>query len=254
MATLSVLALYHFDQRIFDRLQIPSGMDREALIGELLAECAELEVVYPDWEIMYRSIGFWSRTMQPSWTRAWDALQAVYNPLWNVDATIRELETRDLANSDSTLYGKKDTMQHSGAITNTGTQTDTGTQGVSHTMAENSSSDTKKPGFNSTTQVTTESVTGNHAVTAEQSTTTNNLTRTDNLTETDSRKYVDQLSGTDTRNGTDTGTILRETERHGNIGVTSSQQLVREEMEIAEMNLYRMIIDQFRTRFCLLIY
>lgn len=278
MATLSIMGLYQFDNKIFDRMQIPAGMDRDALITEILTECAELELVYPDWDIMAMAIGSWSRSELAGWVRAWNALQLEYNPLWNVDATIRELETRDLANSDSTLYGKKDTVQHSGSVTDTGTikdtgtqknggtRKDTGTQTVIHSMSEESSSEVKKPGYNSSTLVVTESTNGDHDITNESSTTTNNLTQTDdftrtdnlqrenNLTETDSRRVEDQLSGTDTRNGTDTGTILRETERHGNIGVTTSMELVRQEYELAEFNVYQMILKSFKRRFCLLVY
>lgn len=40
----------------------------------------------------------------------------------------------------------------------------------------------------------------------------------------------------------------------GNIGVTTTQQMIREEREIAEFNLYDYIAEDFKNRFCLLIY
>lgn len=53
---------------------------------------------------------------------------------------------------------------------------------------------------------------------------------------------------------TDTGTIERERIEHGNIGVTTTQQMIKEEREIAEFNLYSIIIDEFKQRFCIMVY
>lgn len=42
---------------------------------------------------------------------------------------------------------------------------------------------------------------------------------------------------------------------HGNIGVTTSQQMLEQEIDIApKLNVYDYIIDSFRRRFCLLVY
>jgi hypothetical protein len=41
---------------------------------------------------------------------------------------------------------------------------------------------------------------------------------------------------------------------HGNIGVTTTQQLIREQREIDLFNLYDIIIEDFKMRFCILVY
>lgn len=42
---------------------------------------------------------------------------------------------------------------------------------------------------------------------------------------------------------------------HGNIGVTTSQQMLEQELELApKINVYSYIIESFRRRFCLLVY
>lgn len=51
---------------------------------------------------------------------------------------------------------------------------------------------------------------------------------------------------------TDTGTI--KTERAGNIGVTSTQQLLTAEREISDFSTYQVIADDFKNAFCCLIY
>lgn len=44
------------------------------------------------------------------------------------------------------------------------------------------------------------------------------------------------------------------TRRTGNIGVTSSQTLLKEEREVADFSTYKFITDSFKKRFCLMIY
>jgi len=54
------------------------------------------------------------------------------------------------------------------------------------------------------------------------------------------------------RNGNSGG---QETRREtGNIGVTTTQQMIREERDISEFNIYGYISDSFKNRFCLMIY
>lgn len=53
---------------------------------------------------------------------------------------------------------------------------------------------------------------------------------------------------------TDTGTILRERHEYGNIGVTTTQQMIKEERDVAIFNMYEIIADMFKTEFCLMVY
>ena len=53
---------------------------------------------------------------------------------------------------------------------------------------------------------------------------------------------------------TDTGTIKHERREYGNIGVTTTQQMIREEREISDFNMYDIIADSFMSAFCLMLY
>ena len=46
---------------------------------------------------------------------------------------------------------------------------------------------------------------------------------------------------------------LKRTEQ-GNIGITSTQQLIKEEREVAEFNVYDAISSDFKNRFCVMVY
>lgn len=48
--------------------------------------------------------------------------------------------------------------------------------------------------------------------------------------------------------------ITRERKEQGNIGVTTTQQMIREERDISEFNVIQYIIDDFQNEFCLQIY
>lgn len=214
MAWLSIRGLYLYDDSIFDGLSVPSGMDKTAIVGRILMECADLEILYPDWDTMYNAIRLWSISSAIGWDRAWTVIRKKYDPLWNVDARITETETRDLANAE--------TRSGSGSGTDTSSGTDNGTNKL-EVNAYNSSSPWEE---------------------RERNTITNSSTDKRNTS------YHDN----ETRAGTDTGTIKHETSRTGNIGVTSSQELLLKEMEVAAISVYDMIVEDFKRRFCLLVY
>ena len=67
-----------------------------------------------------------------------------------------------------------------------------------------------------------------------------------------------------TENGTDAITYGKETDTtregshtlhaHGNIGVTTTQKLIKEQRQIDLFNLYDIIIESFKMRFCIMVY
>lgn len=55
--------------------------------------------------------------------------------------------------------------------------------------------------------------------------------------------------------GTDSGTIFRERREYGNIGVTTSTAMLTEEQEYRKKyNIYDTILEDFKSRFCILVY
>lgn len=176
-ATMSILGLYQANNSIFSGFQIPSGMDKNSLINELLFQCAEFEILYPDPAFMKTSINSWSKQMLFKWQKLYDTMSLEYDPISNYD---RNEEWTD------------DTTVNPGSVTTT-----------------------SQHGYNNTGFV-------------------------------DSNKL--SQSGEDTSNSTRKGRAW------GNIGVTSSQQLIESERNIADFNIYQVIIDDFKSRYCICIY
>lgn len=231
---LSIVGLYNYDNDIFSGFNVPEGVDRNAAIYDIMFNCAELELLYQDWDFMRKSITAWSLMMLPIWQKLYDTTQLEYNPIWNVDADITELETRNLAGTDG------------GTKTREGNTTDNTTteETVESTLDHDATIEHDVMGYNVSSGYQHESRD------TEDSTDTQDFERNVTVDGSGTSKETEK----DTRNRTDTGTIEHKTRRTGNIGVTTSQQMIREEREIDLFNIYDQITQDFKRRFCVLVY
>lgn len=64
----------------------------------------------------------------------------------------------------------------------------------------------------------------------------------------------DTTNGASANTRTETGKETIERTEGGNIGVTMTQELIQRQREIAMFNLYDVIVQEFKSRFCLLVY
>ena len=202
---LSIMGLYEYDNNLFQGLQLPEGLNREAAINEILLQCAELEIVYPNIDIMKLAITTWSVANQYTWQKLYDTMVVDYNPIWNVDANVTE-----------TLTGSENRdIDRTGSGSNNETVNLTDTESVK--------------GFNSDTWAESRK---------------NTKEGTDNTALSSTEVINDDVDRTETRTQ----------RRTGNIGVTTTQQMLEQERKIAEFNMISYIAQSFKQRFCLLIY
>ena len=75
-AMISILALYNYDDEIFDQLELPEDADRQTIIDKILIDNAELSMVYTEPETVKMLIGNWSKIHSPNWERILEALAA----------------------------------------------------------------------------------------------------------------------------------------------------------------------------------
>lgn len=83
-STLSLLGLYTWDNTIFDNMVLPTEIDRNDFIDNLLMESAELEVLYPDSDFMKKAIETWSKIRLHTWERIAGVLYENYDPFINI--------------------------------------------------------------------------------------------------------------------------------------------------------------------------
>ena len=221
MALLTVMGLYNYDPTIFDSMVLPVGMDKTKLVNQIILDTAELEVIYPAPGFLKTAIGLWSATRNISWDRIYKASLLEYDPIENYDR--QETET---ITGNQTHSGKDTT-------TNTGTSSGTTSGTSSGTTSGNATETNKIAGFDTTT-----------------------------LVDHDSKTTV--ASGTDSRTDSQTTELTHgeqiadshsKTSRiHGNIGVTSQQMLEQEIAVTDKLNVYDIITNDFKNRFCILVY
>lgn len=84
----------------------------------------------------------------------------------------------------------------------------------------------------------------------------NNNTDTSKVSAYNETGFHNKQEDSNEGHGDTTGKSVDEFTRqeYGNIGVTTSQQMVKEELELRRFNLISEIVDSFKKRFCLLIY
>lgn len=104
---ISIMGMYDYDPDVFSGFIVPDGMDVELAITEICMQCAELELIYPNYTVMKIAIANWTKAELPQWERAYKDMTIEYNPIWNVDGT--ETIERELSNetkTQSVLSGK----------------------------------------------------------------------------------------------------------------------------------------------------
>lgn len=140
-----------------------------------------------------------------NWSKQYETLSLEYDPISNYDMT----ESESIENENSREK------------TNTGTQTNSGTQTVNTTST--GTSENEIYGFNSQVAV------------GDRDTTTGG---TVSATSTDSNTRTDNLSEGETGDSTTTRTLTRS----GNIGVTTSQQMVQSQRDLWLWNFFYNIV------------
>lgn len=201
-ATLSILGLYNFKPSIFSMLHLPTGVNRDDVIYNIIMEGAELEVLYPQAELLETLIDRWSAARVEDWRRELAALSAEYNPIENYDRT----ETH------SDVYKRE--LTESGRLTGK--------------VVDGGKNTNKIAAFNESTPQTAE------------------ISETDNTTDTTNTDSRD-LGGGDNRE-----INIR---AHGNIGVTTNQEMIEAEMQMrARYNIVDIITREFLNKFCIGVY
>ena len=87
----SILAIYNWDNTIFDNLYLPEGVDKPTMINMIIIELAELNLVWNRPEFLKWYIGQWSLARKPVWDRLYELAMQEYNPLDNYDRTDQEV-------------------------------------------------------------------------------------------------------------------------------------------------------------------
>lgn len=242
-STLSALGLYKWDNNLFDLFVIPEGLDKDTLIDNLLAETAELEILYPNPVVLKNLMGVWSNKNLPVWTKLYQTTQFDYNPIENYN----RIENSSDTGTSSTTHSGTDTHTLGG----TDTSQNTKTFGGSDSTSGSGNANHYVAGFDSAGTGTSDGL-----VKQSKDDGTTGETITYGRTETDAGSVT--YGKTDTmRHGETIETDNNGTHNihaRGNIGVTTTQEMIEQERRVDRFNIYDYIIEEFKMRFCILVY
>lgn len=247
-ATLSLMGMYEYDHTILDFFHYPDKwetVDKDVFVNKLLLDTAELEILYPDAEVFKMAIGYWSNAEVNNWNKLYDTTVLKYNPIWNKDGTVTETE-KHIKNNNYTDVTDGKIADHSSTIGNQNTET-SGNEKIDTT--NNTNEKNYVFGFNSDSAAqsgeTVTDDTGRTNTDRSENSKTNSSANTDATTTNNTNFKHDEKENID-REYTRT--------EQGNIGITTTQQMINEEREVDKFNLMDYIIDRFKQRFCLLVY
>ena len=221
-AKITLIGMYNYDNTLFDLLSLPEDINKQTLVDNILLRSGEFEVLYPDIDFLKYSIGAWSRKWQRTFDRWITALNLEYNPLENYDRQEDWTDNRDVSGTNS--------EETSGSDSGTTSSTTSGTTGSTTTN--------KVSAYDAGDTLTTRDQTEMSGTDSSTSSGNTSLTRSGSLS--GSHSLDDDL--------THSGRI------HGNIGVTTSQQMLQSELDLGFWNIYEKITDLFLTEFVLPIY
>lgn len=265
--------LNHHEKSLFDLFTLPEDIDRDTCIDNIMLECGELETLYSEPEFMRAAIGTWSKKHYRTFEKWAEALKIEYAPLENYDRiedwwdhskkdndntrTLdhqdkRTLDTQNKRTLDTENKRTLDTEDKETRDISDKTTYDKTTGTVNEVSAFDSSS--YQPADQSTMDedgTVTVDGTGTDTFTHTGTDTMNN-TGTDTLdnTGTDTVDY----SGTIKDEGGETVQSSHGGRIHGNIGVTSSQELLLSELDVARFNIINQITNLFLTELCICVY
>lgn len=247
-ATLSLMGMYEYDNTILDFFHYPDkweAVDKDVFVNKLLLDTAELEILYPDADIFKTAIKYWSAAEVQNWNKLYDTTVLKYNPIWNKDGTVTETE-KHIKNNNYTDVTDGTIADHSSTSGNQSTET-SGNENIDTT--NNTNEKDYVFGFNSESAAqsgeTVTDDTGNTETNRSENSTTNSSANTDATTTNNTNFKHDEKENIDRE--------YARTEQ-GNIGITTTQQMINEEREVDKFNLMDYIIDRFKQRFCLLVY
>lgn len=233
MATMTIAGMYQFKNGLFDNLNLPDGINKEDVIKQILLDGSNFEILYSDFKFMQESIGLWSNSWYRTFEKWQKALSLEYNPIENYDRmedwtdsstnkmNRNSVENRNLSNSMKSNRNLQSVTKNTGSDTNL------------HNVSPYDS--------------------GAYVADSQDIANINNQSETAD-------------TGTMSSNGTDSGTVtnigndssntdsIHKGRVHGNIGVTTTQTMLKQELKIARFNLIKQISDVFIKDFCIMVY
>lgn len=258
-----------WDNTLFDDIVLNAAIDRGLLVSTIMLRCGLQNPLYEHYDVFKSQVKTWFAAHEWNFDKLVKLIQYEYEPLWNKEYN----EERDVTTSNA--KGGADTTTVNGTIAvddthsgtdarsitdtfgETGTFSENGQVNVNGSASNQSEQINSVKGFNATDWQETDKINTNGSSSDQRATTETRSSNTgrggsnntlDNLTHglrVESDTVSNETSRTD-YGETNTGTQKETYKGYGNIGVMSSQELFKQELELLDgFNLYEWIAKKF---------
>lgn len=206
-----------------------------------------------------------SEIYKEKWKALYKTIILSYNPIENYNMTENETINSDIANNESSTSKSTNnsTTTNTSNVSQTNNSTSTNKSNTSqtdnNTVENTASTDLQTYGFNSSSAVdkdknsSTENIKNNTTSTNES---TSSITDNNTL----NNESTSSITGNNTLNNENTITssasndVVRELKRSGNIGVTTTQTMIRQERALWDWNYYNTVFKDIDNLLTLMIY
>lgn len=240
-AKLSLMGLLAWDDSLLSAISLPAGIERAAFEDMLILETAELEILIPRPDILKRLLRSWSTSRLHSWERLYSSTVQEYNALHNYDRTEEW--------TDASSRQGNEARTESGSLQNTASGTENG-RDTSHGAVYDTDSQS----------VTTSKAAYNESAlkAVEKADTSGNASRIQDGTASNERTTTDTQKGSSSvqasSNSSESANATRRGRAYGNIGVTTPFQMLEGERQLYSYDVYMAIINEFKRKFCVIVY
>lgn len=219
-AKITPVGLYNYDRTVFDYFRVPSdpaGLDRGTILDAILVETSDLSVsVFSSPESFKEAVRLWVAKNFGVWQELWETMNYDYNPIWNYDREEHGKDRDDGKNKE--------------------TPDITIVDDYTRNLKDNDTTDNHKTvgafneGMADSEHLHTDY---NGKATGE---THNKNKRTGNIT----NEHHNVLK--------------HDFHAYGNIGVTTTQDMIKQQREIVQFNITDYIVQDFKRHFCIMVY
>ena len=226
--------LSHWNKSLFSDVTFPDGINKDNAINQIILDSGEFEVLYSDPDFMTEAITLWSNNRFYTFQKWLEGLNASFSPIENYD------RYEDSSDEEKTGNKRTTNMTDTNNLTKTHDMTDTHDLTDTHDMTD-------------TTDVSAYDTTGyspkDKKHTGGTIKDTGTLKTGGTIKDTGTTTTAGDISDDGRRD------LTHKSHIHGNIGVTTGQQLVEGFLELyGSNNIYEMIAADFVTRFCIMVY
>lgn len=219
--------------------------DSEVLLASIVNTGGQFEVLYADPDYFYDMCGYFWRKYKRTFQKWFDAFEIEYNHLENYDRVEETHEDTTDAGSLNRKYENETVLDSATSGTSTRTvDTDTTDNETNSDTTTNTVSAYDASGYSAHDKSEVSGTKGN----------TGTIDTTDALTTGGTEDATTTVEGTDGSTSANDRDFDRESHIHGNIGVTTSQQMLESELKVQAWSVYQHISDIFCKELLLCVY